>query len=135
MTKLVAGACVVAGLLLVVIPRFLFPPCEWIGLARMHCTDTARAEIVVGALLVAGGAAALAVRRRRPVLWIAVASVGLVSAAWFAPSVFGYCASPRMPCHYGMVPGVRFVAALAGAVLVAAAAALARDVARRPEAR
>ena len=68
-----AVAALVGGVLLLVIPRFIFPACEYLGRGRMHCTDAAHGEFVVGGLLVAAGAALLllqagsAVDRRRGV--------------------------------------------------------------------
>jgi hypothetical protein len=118
--KLVAATDLAAGLLLVAVPRWVFQPCGWSGRAGMHCTTTAWAETALGAALLGAGALALAASRRpalgRGVAW---ASCALLLLAGIAPSVYGYCASPKMACHYGMAPTVRFVAALALVVLVA----------------
>ncbi len=124
MRRLVSVASVAAGALLVVIPRWVFPACGH-GDLPTRCAQTARAEMVLGVVLVAAGVLAWDARRPAAIAAHAVGSCVLLALAWIAPSFFGYCASPRMPCHYGMVPGVRFVAALAGAALVAAAASIA----------
>jgi hypothetical protein len=120
--KLVAATDFGAGLLLLAVPRFVFPPCGWVGRPAMHCTTTAWAEIGIGAALLAAGVLSLASTRRRLVQASAWASLALLLAAAAAPSVYGYCASPKMACHYGMAPTVRFVAAVAVAVLLAAMA-------------
>ncbi len=123
MRKLAAAIPVAAGALLAIVPRFVLPPCGWGG--GMHCASTARAEIGIGVLLVAVGAVALSARRSRLVIATAAASIALLAAAWVLPDVIGYCASPRMPCHYGMVPAIRLIATIAGVALIAAAAPLA----------
>jgi hypothetical protein len=128
MKKLVAITGVAAGLLLMVVPRYVLPPCEHGGFAGTHCSDTARAEVFLGALVLAAGALALDPKRRWVPLASAAAACILLGVAWFMPDVTGYCPSPRMPCHYGMVPGVRFIAALAAVVLIPAAVLLGRDL-------
>jgi uncharacterized protein DUF4418 len=117
---LVAATDLAAGVLLLAVPRFVFPPCGWEGRPNMHCTTTAWAEVALGVLLLAAGAVAIA--RPRLVGATAWISCALLLAAAAAPSVYGYCASPKMACHYGMAPSVRFVAGVALAVLLAAMA-------------
>lgn len=134
MKRLAASTAVASGLLLVLVPRYVLTPCEYAGYPRMHCSDTARAELILGAALLAAGALLFVARRPWTVLAGAVVSCVLLGLAWYAPDLYGYCASPRMPCHYGMVPGVRFIAALAGAPLVAATLLLARSTRRKSEA-
>jgi fructose-specific phosphotransferase system IIC component len=134
MKALAASAAVAAGVLLVVVPRYVLPACEYAGYPRMHCSDTARAEMILGAALIAAGALVFAARRRWPIVASAAASCVVLGLAWYMPDLYGYCASPRMPCHYGMVPGVRFVAALAGAVVVAATLLFARSTRTKTEA-
>ncbi len=126
MKRLVTWTTVIVGALLVVVPRYVLPACEYEGLPRMHCSDTAHAEMLVGALLVAAGALSIDAERLALSAASAVAACALLAVAWFMPDVHGYCASPRMPCHYGMVPAVRFVVVLGGAVLVPGAIRLGR---------
>lgn len=133
MGRLVTGTAAVAGALFIVIPRFIFPPCSPEGHATTHCADTASAEMVLGAVLLAAGL--LAPAARRP--WVLLAEMAVLCAAlalaWFLPDVYGYCPSPRMRCHYGMVPGVRFTAVLAAAVLLSSVAFRANAAAIRGE--
>lgn len=131
MNKLIAVTGIVAGVLLIIVPRFILPACEYEGFARMHCSDTANAEIVLGAVLAAVGAVAFLVRT--PWLLIADAAVacGLLGTAVYLPDVFGYCASKNMPCHYGMVPGVRFIAVLAMMALLTGSALVMRDLRKK----
>ncbi len=133
-TKLIASTGIAAGLLLVVVPRYVLPACEYEGFPRMHCSDTALVERVLGGLLLAAGAIALASRRRRALaMACAAASGAILLSAWFTPDVTGYCPSAKMPCHYGMVPGVRFIVALAGIGLVTGVVLLARSRGRERE--
>jgi hypothetical protein len=131
MRKLIAVTGIVAGLLLVIVPRFILPACEYEGFARMHCSDTANAEIVLGAVLAAVGAVAFLMRTPGLLIADAVIACGILGAALYMPNVFGYCASKNMPCHYGMVPGVRFIAVLAMAVLFTGIALMTRDLRKK----
>jgi len=126
-----AVAAIVAGLLLLVIPRFVFPACEYLGRGRMHCTDAAHGEFVVGGLLVAAGAALVLLKSGPASILAAAGAVLLCAAAFFVPAYTRYCANPDMPCHYGMVPSVRFIAAAVGIVEVAALIGLVRESKRR----
>lgn len=111
MKNLVAITALVGGLLLILVPRYILPACEYEGYARMHCSDTARAEYVAGALLMAIGVITLFISKHSAVLISAVAALIAFGVSSWLPAKFGYCLSPQMPCHYGMVPGVRFVSA------------------------
>ena len=62
MKKVIAVTAIVSGLLLLLVPRYILPACEYRGHPAMHCSDTARAEYVVGALLIALGVAAALLR-------------------------------------------------------------------------
>lgn len=120
MKKLVGLTALIGGLLLVVTPRYILPACEYEGFARMHCSDTARAEIVAGALLMAVGVMTLVIKWKRAALAGAGAALALFAAAYVLPDKFGYCMSSRMPCNYGMVPGVRFIAVVGGIIAIIA---------------
>lgn len=131
MKKLIATTSMTAGVLLLLVPRYLLPACEYEGYSRMHCTDTAMAEYVVAALLMVTGGIAFAAKKP----WLAAVSgavaCGLLVLAFFMPEVYGYCANKKMPCHYGMVPGIRFIAVLAFLVLAAGTGLLARDIKKK----
>jgi hypothetical protein len=42
----------------------------------------------------------------------AILSAIVFGISFWLPDKFGYCLSPRMPCHYGMVPAVRFLSVI-----------------------
>ena len=130
MKTLAALLALAGGALLLVVPRFVFPACEYLGRGRMHCTDAAHAEFVVGGLLAAAGVCLLALRPGWPAFAAAAVAAALCVAAALVPAYTGYCANPDMACRYGMVPTVRFVAGVVGLAQVAAAAGLARGAAR-----
>lgn len=131
MRIIAAVAALLAGGLLLVIPRFVFPACEYLGRGRMHCTDAAHGEFIVGGLLVAAGAALLLLKAGTASIFTAAFAVLLCAAAFFVPAYTRYCANPEMACHYGMVPSIRFIAVAVGVVEVAALAGLVRESRRR----
>lgn len=117
MKRLAGVVALACGALLVVVPRFALPACEYRGFPRMHCSDTAHAEMAVGAALLLVGVATLVARRPLEILAAGALALALSAAALLLPEWVGYCHSPQMPCSYGMVPAVRFIAA-ANAVVV-----------------
>lgn len=128
MRNLIAVTGVAAGFLLITVPRFILPACEYEGFAHMHCSDTAAAVMLLGAVLAGTGAVAFFLRTPLLLIADAVAACGVLGAAMYMPAVYGYCASRNMPCHYGMVPGIRFVASLAMLLLLAGIALAAREL-------
>jgi len=76
----------------------------------MHCSDTARAEYLAGALLATIGIGTIFFKSTRTVFVSAAASFAVYAVAFWLPDKFGYCRSTHMPCNYGMVPGIRFIA-------------------------
>ena len=112
MRKVIAVTALACGLLIILIPRYILPSCEYEGYAHMHCSDTARAEFFAGATLMAAGAGIGIFKQRGVMIAGATAAIILYAASFRLPDLFGYCQSPRMPCHYGMVPGVRFVSGI-----------------------
>lgn len=109
MRMVVAITTLVCGILFFLVPRYVLPACEYAGYARMHCSDTAQAEQVIGAALIAVSGMTFLVRSTSMPLVSAVLSTIVFGIAFWLPDKFGYCLSPRMPCHYGMVPALRFL--------------------------
>ena len=118
MKTLIAVTALMSGILLILVPRFILPVCEYEGYPAMHCSDTARAEYVVGALLVVTGVVALLLISTRSSIIGAAASIILYIVAFLLPDKYGYCHSSRMPCNYGAVPGIRFIASISGIIMV-----------------
>ncbi len=120
MKKTITVTAVISGLLFLLVPRYILPACEYLGNPRMHCSDTAQAEYVVGALLIVLGAVSAFVKQPAAGFVFPPLAIILYVVAFVLPDKLGYCHSHNMPCNYGMVPGVRFVA-VASAIIMAIA--------------
>ena len=120
MKTLIAVTVLMSGILLILVPRFILPVCEYEGYPAMHCSDTARAEYIVGALLMAVGIGAFLLKSTTMSIVGAAVSIILYVIAFMVPDIYGYCHSSRMPCNYGAVPGIRFVAGISGIIMVVA---------------
>jgi hypothetical protein len=83
----------------------------------MHCSDTAKAEYLVGAALIVVGGVLLYFKKNISAVIGAVTAGVLYGIAYWLPDKIGYCHSTRMPCNYGMVPGIRFIS-IAGVVIM-----------------
>ncbi len=117
MKKLIGLTALVGGLLLAVVPRYILPACEYEGFSRMHCSDTAQAELLSGAILMAVGFTTFFLRSAKTTIAAAGSGLLLFIVSYKLPDIFGYCRSSRMPCNYGMVPGIRFIA-VAGSIIM-----------------
>lgn len=117
MNRLTVITALVSGILLLIVPRYILPACEYLGHPAMHCSDTARAEYVVGVLLIVLGGTTAFLQSRGLALVCAAISDVLYVVAFLLPDKFGYCHSTQMPCNYGMVPGVRFVAIVSAIIM------------------
>lgn len=120
MKKLVAITMILSGILLILVPRYILPACEYEGYPRMHCSDTAFAEYLVGAALIALGGLTFFAGSSSLVITGTVTALILYGIAFWLPDKFGYCRSTRMPCNYGMVPGVRFISVIGGLIMAGA---------------
>ncbi len=92
----------------------------------MHCGDTARAEYMAGALLMAIGVLTFFLERRFLLIISAVTAIIVYGVSFWLPDKIGYCQSSRMPCNYGMVPGIRFIATVGVLILIVAVINLVR---------
>jgi hypothetical protein len=131
MKTLIAVTALMSGILLILVPRFIFPVCEYEGYPAMHCSDTARAEYVVGALLLVAGIGAFLLKSTRTSIIGAAVSIILYIVAFLLPDIYGYCHSSRMPCNYGTVPGIRFIASIGGIIMVVAIISLVRGTRKK----
>ncbi len=131
MKKLIAITAIVSGILLLVVPRFILPACEYLGHPKMHCSDTARAEFVVGALLIVLGIASALLRLKAAGIVCSGISIILYVVAFRLPDIFGYCRSTQMPCNYGMVPGIRFIAVVSAVIMFIAVMGLVKTLRKK----
>jgi len=125
MKKLVALTALATGVLLLLVPRFILPTCEYEGYPYMHCSDTARAEYLVGAMLATVGCVTFFAKKLKLPLFGAITAFVLYGVAFLLPDIMGYCRSPRMPCTYGTVPAVRFITVTGAVTMIVAVAGLA----------
>jgi hypothetical protein len=88
MKKLVAVTAIASGLLLLLVPRYILPACEYLGHPKMHCSDTAHAEYVVGILLIVLGGATAYLRSRKADLICAAGSSFSRVVAFLLPDKF-----------------------------------------------
>ena len=105
---------------MLLVPRYILPACEYEGFPHMHCSDTAQAEYLVGLALMAIGCAAFFFSQNKFLAPGALLSIILYGISYWLPSKIGYCQSPRMPCNYGMVPGIRFIAVISSLLMIVA---------------
>ncbi len=131
MKKLIVVTALMSGILLILVPRFILPVCEYEGYPAMHCSDTARAEYVVGALLLVAGIGMFLLKSARTSIIGAAVSIILYSIAFLLPDKYGYCKSSRMPCNYGTVPGIRLIAIIGGIIMVVAIISVVRSTRKK----
>ena len=131
MRKLVAITTLASGILFLLVPRYILPACEFVGFPRMHCSDTAQAERVVGAMLLVVSCLTFFVKSKKMPLAGAILSILVLGLAYWIPDEFGYCQSPSMPCHYGMVPAVRFLSILGILIMIGAVFIITRSYGKK----
>jgi hypothetical protein len=131
MRKLIAITALAGGVLFFLVTRYILPACEFAGFPRMHCSDTAQAEWVVGAMLIVVSCMTFFIKSDKMPPAGAVLSILLFGLAYWIPDKFGYCQSPRMPCHYGMVPAVRFLSILGIVIMIGAVFIIARSYGKK----
>jgi hypothetical protein len=127
MRKFVAITALVSGILLLLTPRYILPACEYEGYAHMHCSDTALAEFIVGIALILIGGVSFVLKTTKLTAFSAIGCLILYGISYWLPDKIGYCQNPRMPCNYGMVPGIRFIAVVGMLLMVVALAAIAKS--------
>jgi len=136
MRRAVGIVILALGLLLALIPWYIFPVCGQGRFAPLSgkklmahpCAGTARVETALAAAVALAGIAATARPRRRTTLAASIIAVGLAVPVALAPAVAGICKMATMPCRIGTVPALGFVA-----VLLLAAGIAGMLLARGPE--
>ncbi len=131
MIKMVAFTALLSGFLLLVVPRYILPACEYEGYPPMHCSDTAKAEFLIGAVLMAVGGISFFSKKNIAAVVVAAVACVLYAVAYWLPDKIGYCHSTRMPCNYGMVPGIRFISIAGALIMIGAAAGLLKTSRRK----
>ncbi len=111
------------GLLVLLAPRYILPVCEYSipGHGVSTCSYMGRAEWIIGFIAMGLAIGVFFSKSADALRWLSFGFVFVSAAVLGAPAVIGYCASPRMPCHYGTVPLLRL---LGGIMLLASMAGL-----------
>lgn len=99
--KVVAVAQMAVAGVIALTPSLVFPVCE----APMHCYYSYMAEIGTAAIIFAAAVAMLLSRGMESVRMLGVVSaVSGVTVILYPTTLIGVCGSPRMACHYGLLP-------------------------------
>ena len=100
------------GLMLVLVPRFIFPVCEYQGYNAMTCSHTGTAEMFTGLMVMAAAAGLLLSKGSESLRWLSFSALAAGITVIWLPEAIGYCHSSRMPCNYATVPVLRLLGVL-----------------------
>lgn len=103
---------IAAGLLLATGPYLLFPVCKG-GMMVMRCHNTAKAELILGILMIAAGALTLITKSKKIRLWLNAAT-GLLAvlAILFPNAITGVCSKVHMSCRSLTLPSIAIISIL-----------------------
>lgn len=99
--RALAAAQALLALAIMLVPKFVFPVCD----STMHCYYSYMAEIGAACALIAASVGMLLSRGMEAQRMLGL--VGIVMSVFVIayPSwLIGVCGSPRMACHYGLLP-------------------------------
>ncbi len=100
------------GLMVLLVPRFILPVCEYQGFNPMACSHTAIAEMFVGIMVMAAATGLFFSRSGEGLRWLSFTALAAgISVIWI-PEAIGYCHSGHMPCNYGTIPVLRLLGVL-----------------------
>jgi len=100
------------GLMLVLVPRYIVPVCEYYGYNPMSCSHTGIAEMFMGFVVMASAAGIFFSIGRASLRWLSLQTLASGISVLWIPESIGYCHSSNMPCHYGTVPVLRLLGVL-----------------------
>ena len=100
------------GLMVLLVPRFILPVCEYQGYNPMACSHTATAEMFMGIMVMAAATGLFFSGSGESLRWLSFTTLAAgISVIWI-PEAIGYCHSDRMPCNYGTIPVLRLLGVL-----------------------
>ncbi|MFZ5639236.1 MAG: DUF4418 family protein [Bacillota bacterium] len=124
-SKIIALASALTGILVMLVPRYIFPVCQFYGrfietkagkLIPMRCFYTAQAELAVGAVIFFSALALIFARQAETRKTVSMILVLLGLVVIFLPALLiGVCKDPSMPCHAGTLPALTI---LGGALVI-----------------
>jgi len=100
------------GLMVVLIPRYILPVCEYHGYARMACSYAALSEMFMGAIVMVSSLGIFFSKSVEAVRWLALVTIATGISVFLMPEAIGYCHSSSMPCNYGTIPVLRLASVL-----------------------
>jgi len=107
----IAAAEILLAAIMVVVPKTVFPVCE----SPMHCYESYMAESGLAAVVAVAAVLSIVSKgMETPRLLSGVTAVCGLFVILYPSALIGVCGSPKMPCHYGLLP----VWNLIGGVLV-----------------
>jgi hypothetical protein len=100
------------GLMVVLVPRYIFPACEYQGYSKMTCSYSAISEMFMGAIVMVSSAGIFFSKNSGTLRWLALVLIALGTSVLLIPESIGYCHSSSMPCNYGTIPVLRLLGVL-----------------------
>jgi hypothetical protein len=100
------------GLMLVLVPRYILPVCEYQGFSPMSCSHTAFAEMFTGFIVMALSAGLAFSKGRESLRWFSLPALAAGISVLWIPRAIGYCHSSGMPCNYATMPVLRLLGVL-----------------------
>ena len=99
--NVLAAAVILCAVMMVVTPLYIFIPCD----PPMHCHYSYLAEAGLAVIIAWAGLMMIAARGVEAARMLAgVTAVCGVLAILYPTEITGVCASPKMPCHFGLLP-------------------------------
>jgi len=99
--NVLAAAEILCAAMIVITPRYIFLPCE----PPMHCHFSNLAESGLAALIAWTGLLIIASKGVEAARMLAgVTALCGILVILYPTEITGVCASPKMPCHYGLLP-------------------------------
>lgn len=106
----VATILIILGVLIAIVGWFIFPVCG----GTMRCGYTARAETVVGSLIVLVGALLMFTKTSETRILGGAVGIGMGVVTVLLPTyIIGMCTKDTMPCRIGTEPALIILGAIA----------------------
>lgn len=112
--KMIGIVLFLMGLMVVLVPRYILPVCEYQGYSKMACSYTALSEMFMGITVMVSSLGIFFSKSGESQRWLALTLITSGTSVLLIPVVIGYCHSSNMPCNYGTIPVLR----LAGILII-----------------
>lgn len=112
MRKTIGIVLFLMGLMVVLLPRYILPVCEYQGFSRMACSSTSVSEMFMGLIVMVSSLGIFFSKSAETLRWLALILIASGTSVLLIPEVIGYCHSSSMPCNYGTIPVLRLTGVL-----------------------